>query len=93
MYYQFFTLEKIFRLYDTSLYVQCKTIKKIHVFLKIFREFSILILKFLVKIKFYRRQIFEILIIHKPFLGSHSKFGPDRFSRFDVLDTNGQTDR
>ena len=47
-------------------------------------------------------QIFLILIIHKPFLGSRDvpqKFGPDRFSRFDVywIQTNrqlpGQTDK
>ena len=44
---------------------------------------------------FLSREIFEFLIIHKPFLGwghvrSHTKFGPDRFSRFDVYWT--QTD-
>ena len=39
------------------------------------------------KIEFLRRQIFEILMIHKPSLESldvPQKFGPDRFSRFDV---------
>ena len=36
---------------------------------------------------FWWRQIFENLIIHKPSLGSSDdpqKFGPDRFSRFEV---------
>ena len=54
-------------------------------------------------IEFLWRQIFETLIIHKPSLGSLEKFGPDRFSRFDVYwiqtdrqtdkQTNGQTDK
>ena len=40
----------------------------------------------------------EILFFHKPFLGSldvPQKFGPDRFSRFDVywIQTNKQTDK
>ena len=49
------------------------------------------------KSEFLWRQIFEILIIHKPSLlpcghvMSHKKFGPDRFSRFDVYWI--QTDR
>ena len=42
--------------------------------------------------------IFEISIIHKPSLGSldvPQKFGPDRFSRFDVywIQTDRQTDK
>ena len=39
------------------------------------------------EILFCRRQIFFILIIHKPFQVScevNTKFGPDRFSRFEV---------
>ena len=52
----------------------------------------------LMKIKFLWRQIFEILIIHKPSLWSRDvpqKFGSDRFSRFDVywIQTNKQTDK
>ena len=47
-------------------------------------------------IEFWWRQIFEILIIHKPSLWSRDvpqKIGPDRFSRFDVywIQTNKQT--
>ena len=53
------------------------------------------------KIKFSSRPNFKILIIHKPFLGpwghvsSHTKFGLDRFSRFDVYWTlaNSLTDK
>ena len=50
------------------------------------------------KIEFWWRQIFEILIIHKPSLGSldvPQKIGPDRFSRFDFywIQTDRQTDR
>ena len=49
-------------------------------------------------IEFWWRQIFEILMIHKPSLESldvPKKFGPDRFSRFDVywIQTNKQTNR
>ena len=62
---------------------------------KKFRGFS----KFL-KFEFELRQIFENLIFDKPSLGSHSreilqKFGPDRFSCFDVywIQTNKQTNR
>ena len=39
------------------------------------------------KIKFCMKQIFENSIIHKPSPGLREipqKFGPDRFSRFDV---------
>ena len=50
------------------------------------------------KIEFWRRQIFEILIIHNSSLGhvrSHTKFGPDRFTLFDVywIQTDRQTDK
>ena len=50
------------------------------------------------KIEFFRWQILEFLIIHKPLcthVRSHIKFKPDRFSRFDVywIQTNRQTDR
>ena len=43
-------------------------------------------------------QIFEILIIHKPSLGSRKlpqKYGPNHFSRFDVFwnQTNKQTSK
>ena len=45
-------------------------------------------------IEFCWRLDFEILIIHKP---SHTRFGPDRFSRFDVYwiqaNKNKQTDK
>ena len=47
------------------------------------------------KIKFWWRHIFENSINHKPSLGSREvtqKFGPDRFSRFDVY-WNKQTPR
>ena len=49
------------------------------------------------KIEFWWRHIFEILIIHKPSLWSRDvpqKIWPDRFSRFDVywIQTNKQTD-
>ena len=52
----------------------------------------------LMKVEFCWRKIFENLIIHKPSLDhvmSHTKFGPDRFSRFDVywIQTKKQTDR
>ena len=38
---------------------------------------------------------FLILIFHKPSLRSHTQFGPDRFSRFDVywIQPNKQTDK
>ena len=51
------------------------------------------------QIEFGWRQIFEIFTIHKPSPGSRnvpiSKFGPIRFSRFDVywIQTNKQTDK
>ena len=48
------------------------------------------------KIKFCMKQIFENSIIHKPSPGLREipqKFGPDRFSRFDVswIKTSNQT--
>ena len=43
------------------------------------------------KIKTYEHTFFEIFIIHKPSVKSHTNFGPDRFRRFDVYWI--QTDR
>ena len=39
--------------------------------------------------------LLEIEILFPDFMGSHKKFGPDRFCRFDVywIQTNKQTDR
>ena len=50
------------------------------------------------EIEFCWRQFFEILIIHKPSLGSREipqKIGPDRVSRFDVywIQTDKQTNK
>ena len=36
------------------------------------------------KIKFCWRHIFEICMTYNPYLESLTKFGPDRFCRFDV---------
>ena len=52
----------------------------------------------LMKIEFCWRLIFKILITHKPFpchARSYTKFGPDRFSRFDVywIQTDRQTEK
>jgi len=76
---------------DLLYFVQYKTkTKKFADFIIFFRAFS----KFF-KNKKLLTQIFKILIIHKPSLGSREvpqKFGPDRFSRFDVywIQTNRQ---
>ena len=71
------------------MYVQYKKI------IKKFADFIIFLRAFFTKIKNFWTQKFVILSIHKPFLGSHlrfhKKFGPDRFSRFDVFWI--QTDR
>ena len=53
------------------------------------------------KIEFRWRHVFDIFTIHKPSLGLREipqKFGPDRFSRFDVhwiqnMTTDKQTDK
>ena len=66
----------------------------------LFAEFIKKIRRFLKNFKFYNKktykQFFLILTIYKPSLRSrdfHQKFGPDRFSRFDVywVQTNIQT--
>jgi len=58
----------------------------------------------LMKIEYHSRLVFKILIFHKPSLRSyeaHTKFGLDRFCRFDVFwirtnrrpDTDMSTDK
>ena len=74
-------------------YIVKRKRKSLRIFLKIV-DFENLL-----EIEFCWRQIFVILIIHKPSLGhvmSHTKFGPDRFSRFNVYwikQTDKQTEK
>ena len=77
-----YTFYLLFQFWTFSFCLHCKRKPKK------FREFSNLM-----KIEFCWRQIFEILIIHKPSWGhvrSRTKCGPHRFSRFNVYWT--QTD-
>jgi len=77
-------------MWTCSLCVHCRTITKFSGFYKKFRGFS--------KLEFWWRQIMVNSIIQNHPWGhtrSHKKFGPDRFSRFEVywIQTDRQTDK
>ena len=75
-----------------SLYVLLKQYQKsLHIYKFLFVDFQ-----HFLKIEFSWRLYFELLIIHKPSLKTwfHTKFGPNRFSRFDIywIQTNRHPD-